>query len=73
MRYTVTYTDSITGTEDSQWFDFDGTYAHSSHLTEIMCALDVQGLDLVSIAVTKDVTVEAIMDLLHTSPWSNGF
>lgn len=73
MRYTVTYTDSITGTEDSQWFDFDGTYAHSSHLTEIMCVLDARALDLVSIVVTKDETVQAIMDLLHTSAWDNSF
>lgn len=27
MRYTVTYTDSITGTENSRWSDFPGTYA----------------------------------------------
>lgn len=73
MRYTVTYTDSTTGTEDSQWMDFNGTYAHSSHLTEIMCVLDARGLDLVSIAVTKDELVEAIMDMLHTSPWDNSF
>lgn len=69
MRYTVTYTDSITGTENSRWFDFPGTYAHSSHMKEILLSLDEESLDLVSIAVTKDETVEAIMNLLHQSPW----
>jgi len=73
MRYTVTYTDSITGTENSRWFDFPGTYAHSSHMKEIMVALDQESLDLVSIVVTKDELVEAIMDMLHTSPWDNSF